>query len=213
MIRWSCQRAQGWVPVAPRRSPSGSTSAASSARRSTSAAGTSWNDCCLPVLTSTSEAISSPTRFGSSEVPCAAAWTSSKRLTRSRLPGSRRANSSSTETVKSSAASKRSRASSSSRSWAWVARMGAHSARPARSAGRERTPAAGRSLPHGPSPVAGALAGMRGIPAGPATTAERPTSVVQRRGESAGLRSGPSADHARCPSGPGHLVVAGRAGS
>ena len=53
---------------------------------------------------------------------------------------------------------------------------------------------------------------MRGIPAGPATTAERPTSVVQRRGESAGLRSGPSADHARCPSGPGHLVVAGRAG-
>ena len=80
MIRWSRQLDHGWVPVAPSVSPIGSTSAASSARRSASAAGTSANDSCLPVFTSTSDAISSPTRFGSRIVPFAAACTSSKRF-------------------------------------------------------------------------------------------------------------------------------------
>src|SRR4029079_14589915 len=56
------------------------------------------------------EAISSPTRCSSTSVPCAAAWKSSKRLTRPRFPGSRMANSSSTATVKSFPASKASRA-------------------------------------------------------------------------------------------------------
>ena len=57
------------MPVAPSAIPSGSTSACSCARRSASAAGTSANVSQRPVLTSTSEAISSPTRFGSSDVP------------------------------------------------------------------------------------------------------------------------------------------------
>src|SRR5262249_30038426 len=51
--------------------------------------------------TSTSEAISSPTRCGSSSVPLTAACSSSKRLTRSSVSGSRSANSSSTASVKS----------------------------------------------------------------------------------------------------------------
>jgi hypothetical protein len=110
MIRCSCQGDQGWVPVPPSAIPSGSTSEASWERRSASAAGTSAKLSQRPVLTSTSEAISSPARCGSSGVPCAAALTSSKRLTRPRVTGSSSANSSSTATLKSSPSSKASRA-------------------------------------------------------------------------------------------------------
>ena len=56
------------------------------------------------------EAMSSPTRCPSSSVPCAAAKSSSKRPTISRVRGSRMANSSSTATVKSRASSNCSRA-------------------------------------------------------------------------------------------------------
>ena len=48
MIRCFFQSAQGCVPVAPRRSPIGSTSARSCARRSAIAAGTSANVSCAP---------------------------------------------------------------------------------------------------------------------------------------------------------------------
>ena len=57
-----------------------------------------------------SEAISSPTRCGSSSVPAAAAWSSSKRFVSSSVSGSRSASSSSTATVKSVADSNPSRA-------------------------------------------------------------------------------------------------------
>ena len=107
MIRCSCQGAHGCVPVAPSAIPIGSTSACSCARRSASAAGMSANVSQRPVLISTSEAISSPTRFGSSTVPCAAACTSSNRLTSPSVAGSSNANSSSTATVKSVPDSKR----------------------------------------------------------------------------------------------------------
>ena len=52
-------------------------------RRSAIVAGTSAKLSTRPVLISTSEAISSPARCRSTGVPAAAAWTSSKRLTRS----------------------------------------------------------------------------------------------------------------------------------
>src|SRR5262249_42618389 len=63
-----------------------------------------------PVLTSISDAISSPTRCSSSSVPAAASFSSSKRFVSSSVSGSRSANSSSTATVRSSAFSKASRA-------------------------------------------------------------------------------------------------------
>ena len=101
MIRWSFQSAHGCVPVAPSRSPIGSTSACSCERRSAITPGTSAKVSHRPVRTSTSDAISSPTRCSSS---CGAP--------RRRLhvleavgeverAGSRSANSSSTATVKS----------------------------------------------------------------------------------------------------------------
>ena len=58
------------MPVAPSAMPSGSTSATSCSRRSAIAAGTSAKVAQRPVLISTSDAISSPTRCGSSGVPC-----------------------------------------------------------------------------------------------------------------------------------------------
>src|SRR5262249_55008889 len=54
-----------------------------------------------PVRTSTSEAMSSPTRHSSSSPPCAAACNSSNRLTSDSVVGSSSANSSSTASVKS----------------------------------------------------------------------------------------------------------------
>ena len=83
MIRWSFQLAQGWEPVAPSASPSGSTSADELDAALGERAATSRKVSTRPVLISTSEAISSPARCGSSGVPAAAAMTSSNRLTRS----------------------------------------------------------------------------------------------------------------------------------
>ena len=78
--------------------PSGSASARSWSRRSASSAAASANVSQRPVRISTSEAISSPTRWPSSAVPGAAACSSSKRFVRSSVSGSRSANSSSTAT-------------------------------------------------------------------------------------------------------------------
>ena len=69
MIRWSFQSAHGCVPARAERQPSGSTIAASCARRSAITAGTSAKLEQRPVFTSTSEAISSPTRCGSTARP------------------------------------------------------------------------------------------------------------------------------------------------
>src|SRR5213082_1858394 len=85
MIRCSCHGLQGCVPVAPSATPRGSTSARSCCRRSPRSAAASANDPQRPVRTSISDAISSPTRCGSSSVPRPASWSSSKRLTRPRL--------------------------------------------------------------------------------------------------------------------------------
>src|SRR3989441_2620262 len=105
MTRCSCHGLQGCVPVAPSATPRGSTSARSCCRRSPRSAAASANEPQRPVRTSISDAISSPTRCGSSSVPRPASWSSSKRLTRPSVSGSRRANSSSTATVKSGTAS------------------------------------------------------------------------------------------------------------
>src|SRR5205823_4813260 len=105
MIRCSCHGLQGCVPVAPSAIPRGSTSARSCCRRSPRSAAASANEPQRPVRTSISEAISSPTRCGSSSLPLAASWSSSKRLTRPSVSGSTSANSSSTATVKSGTAS------------------------------------------------------------------------------------------------------------
>ena len=70
-------------------------------RRSAIRAAASANVSQRPVRTSTSDAISSPTRCSSSALPFAAACTSSKRFVSSSVSGSRIANSSSTATVKS----------------------------------------------------------------------------------------------------------------
>src|SRR6266516_3020906 len=106
MIRCSCHGLHGWVPTDERPIPSESTSVRSCARRSPSRSAHSAKVSQRPVRTSTSDAISSPTRWGSSSVPCAACCTSSKRLTSSSVLGSRSANSSSTATVKSGTSSK-----------------------------------------------------------------------------------------------------------
>src|SRR5436305_2236978 len=105
MMRWSCQRLHGWVATADRPTPTESASPLSCTRRSPSFSAASANDSQRPVRTSTSDAISSPTRCGSRSVPFAAVWTSSNRLTSSSVAGSRSANSSSTATVKSGTAS------------------------------------------------------------------------------------------------------------
>src|SRR5581483_7036170 len=97
----SCHGLHGWVPVDERPTPSESVRARSWTLRSPRRSAASANMSQRPVRTSTSEAISSPTMCGSSSVPCAAACTSSKRLTRPSVAGSRSANSSSTATVKS----------------------------------------------------------------------------------------------------------------
>src|SRR6476619_6362258 len=105
MIRCSCHGLQGCVPVAARATPRGSASARSCCRRSPRSAVASANESQRPVRISISDAISSPTRCGSSSVPRAASWSSSKRLTRPSVSGSISANSSSTATVKSGTAS------------------------------------------------------------------------------------------------------------
>ena len=107
MIRWSCQRAPRMRADRREADPErvGERRGAARAARP-SAPLHSANVSQRPVRTSTSDAISSPTRCGSSSVPRAACWTSSKRLTSSRVPGSRSANSSSTATVKSGPSSK-----------------------------------------------------------------------------------------------------------
>src|SRR5215831_15129600 len=101
MMRWSCHRLHGCVPVHASATPIERASSCSWARRSTIFAAASANDSQRPVRTSTSEAISSPTRCSSTGVPRAAACSSSKRLSSSKVSGSRIANSSSTATVKS----------------------------------------------------------------------------------------------------------------
>src|SRR5579862_2695864 len=113
MIRWSFQLAQGCVPVEPTSSPRSCASACSCARRSVIVAAAVGKSGHLPVRTSASDAISSPTRSGSSSVPRAAAWSSSKRFTSRSVSGSRSANSSSTATVKSAPTSNPSRAAAS----------------------------------------------------------------------------------------------------
>src|SRR5437763_7609856 len=105
MMRWSCHRLHGCVPVDDSPTPSESVSPRSCTRRSPSFSAASANVSQRPVRTSTSEAISSPTMCGSRSVPCAASRTSSKRLTSSSVAGSSSANSSSTATVKSGTAS------------------------------------------------------------------------------------------------------------
>src|SRR5262245_907294 len=114
MIRWSCQRLQGCVPVAPSARPRPLVSSASWARRVPISSAASAKLGQRPVRTSTSEAISSPTRCSSTAEPAAAAFTSSKRLTSESVSGSRSANSSSTARVRSVPLSKAARASSSS---------------------------------------------------------------------------------------------------
>src|SRR4051812_21413120 len=101
MMRWSCQRLQGCVPVHASATPTECASSWSCARRSTIFSAASANVSQRPVRTSTSDAISSPTMCSSSGVPCAAACSSSKRLLSSSVSRSRIANSSSTATVKS----------------------------------------------------------------------------------------------------------------
>src|SRR5919201_1683637 len=101
MIRWFCQGLQGWVPMAARAMPRPAASSSSWARRSPIFAAASAKLVQRPVRTSTSDEISSPTRWASSGVPWAAAWSSSNRLTRPSVSGSRTANSSSTARVKS----------------------------------------------------------------------------------------------------------------
>src|SRR5947209_19650285 len=105
MMRWSCHRLHGCVPVDESPTASASVSPRSCTRRSPSFSAASANVSQRPVRTSTSEAISSPTRCGSRSVPCAASRTSSKRLASSSVAGSSSANSSSTATVKSGTAS------------------------------------------------------------------------------------------------------------
>src|SRR5436190_7112837 len=101
MMRCSCQGLHGWVPTAARATPSPAASSSSWARRSPTFAAASAKLSQRPVRTSTSEAISSPTRCSSSGVPWAAAWSSSKRFASESVSGSRTANSSSTASVKS----------------------------------------------------------------------------------------------------------------
>src|SRR4029077_16352572 len=109
MIRCSCHGLHGCVPVAPSATPRGSARSRSCCRLSPRIAAASANESQRPVRTSISEAISSPTRCGSRSVPSAASWSSSNRLVRSSVSGSRSANSSSTATVKSGTASNDSR--------------------------------------------------------------------------------------------------------
>src|SRR5215510_13653027 len=75
MIRCSCHGLHGCAPVAPSVKPSPSASSRSCERRFGISAAASANVSQRPVRTSTSEAISSPTRCSSSSVPAAAAWT------------------------------------------------------------------------------------------------------------------------------------------
>src|SRR3954453_16207990 len=120
MMRWSCQRLHGCVATAERPTPTESASPLSCTRRSPSFSAASANVSQRPVRTSTSDAISSPTRCGSTSVPRAAACTSSKRVTSSRDAGSRMANSSSIASVKSCNSSKDLREDSSSSSYQTV---------------------------------------------------------------------------------------------
>ena len=108
--------APGCAPVAPRASPSPLVISASCARRMPISSEASAKVSHRPVRTSASDAISSPTRWSSTALPPAAAFTSSKRLTSESVSGSRSANSSSTATVRSVPPSKAARACSSS-SW------------------------------------------------------------------------------------------------
>src|ERR671934_741879 len=110
MIRCSCHGLQGWVPMAASAIPRPPASSSSCARRSPIFAAASAKLEQRPVRTSTSDEISSPTRWASSGVPWAAAWSSSNRLTRPSVSGSRTANSSSTARVKSCPLSYASRA-------------------------------------------------------------------------------------------------------
>ncbi len=110
MIRWSCQRLHGWVPTAPSWVPSSRASERSWLRRCAIFAAASPKLSQRPVRTSASEAISSPTRCGSTSEPLASACSCSKRSTSDSVSGSRRANSSSTASVKSVPDSNASRA-------------------------------------------------------------------------------------------------------
>src|SRR3954463_357949 len=101
MMRWSCQRLQGCVPVDASARSCDCASSCSCILRSTMRAAASAKDSQRPVRTSISDAISSPTRSWASAVPCAAACKSSKRFVRSSVSRLRIANSSSTATVKS----------------------------------------------------------------------------------------------------------------
>src|SRR3990170_571449 len=111
MIFCSCQGLHGCVPVPQSAIPSPSARGRSWARRSASLVWASSNVSQRPVLTSTSEAMSSPMMWPSSSVPCAVGKSSSKRLTSPSEDGSRSANSSSTASVKSLPFSNCSRAS------------------------------------------------------------------------------------------------------
>ena len=80
MMRWSCQRLHGCVPVDASASVERLRELVQLRLRSPMRAAASANDSQRPVRTSTSDAISSPTRCSSSAVPCAAACRSSKRF-------------------------------------------------------------------------------------------------------------------------------------
>src|SRR5437763_8433582 len=110
MMRWSCQRLHGCVPVEAIATPCASTSAPSCRRRSAMRSAATAKVSQRPVLTSISEEMSSPTRCSSSSVPAAASFSSSKRPVSSSVSGSSSWNSSSTATVMSSAFSNASRA-------------------------------------------------------------------------------------------------------
>src|SRR5512146_630459 len=114
MIRWSCHRLHGCVPVAPSPICCSRASAWICERRSCILAAASWKASQRPVRISTSDAISSPTTCSANSVRSAAAFSGSKRLVSSSVSRSRSANSSSTASVRSAPESNSSRLRASS---------------------------------------------------------------------------------------------------
>ena len=113
MISCSHHGDHGCVPQAASATPIASASSSSARRRSSSARAASGNVSQRPVLSSISDAISSPAVCSPSGVASARALSSSKRLTRLCVSGSTIWNSSSIARVRSCERAKCSRASSS----------------------------------------------------------------------------------------------------
>ena len=135
----------------------------------------------VPVRTSTSEAISSPTRCGSRSVPFAAACTSSKRLTRPSVDGSSSSNSSSTATVKSGTVSNEARDVASSSSYPTFCSSPTTKRVVARFSSRATTRPA-------PVPLHGAPGGERRAPGAPRPAGRRARAAA--RGARPRRRSG-----------------------